>query len=51
MAVTTACIRWTRKKIRARFEARFTARRMAENYIEVYQSLLVPKEQRLRLVV
>jgi glycosyltransferase involved in cell wall biosynthesis len=40
-----------RKVIRARFEARFAARRMAEDYVEVYESLLMPKEQHLRLVM
>ncbi len=39
-----------RSVIRARFEARFTARRMAEDYLETYQSLVVPKRARLSLV-
>jgi glycosyltransferase involved in cell wall biosynthesis len=40
-----------RDKIRARFEARFTARRMAQDYVEVYESLSVPQQQHLRLVL
>jgi len=43
--------RLDRHLIRARFESRFTARRMAEDYIEVYESLMVPQEQHLRLVL
>jgi glycosyltransferase involved in cell wall biosynthesis len=39
-----------RKKIRAQFEARFTAQRMARDYAGIYELLLVPQEQRLRLV-
>jgi glycosyltransferase involved in cell wall biosynthesis len=39
-----------RNAIRARFEERFTARRMAEDYVETYQSLTVPKRARLSLV-
>jgi len=39
-----------RKVIRARFEARFTARRMAEDYVDVYESLAVPQKLQLRLV-
>jgi glycosyltransferase involved in cell wall biosynthesis len=39
-----------RKRIRARFEERFTARRMAQDYVDVYDTLIVPQEQRLRLV-
>jgi len=39
-----------RKKIRAQFEARFTAQRMAQDYVNTYELLLLPKEQRLRLV-
>jgi glycosyltransferase involved in cell wall biosynthesis len=40
----------SRPRIRAEFERRFTARRMAENYLETYESLMVPKSERLRLV-
>jgi glycosyltransferase involved in cell wall biosynthesis len=39
-----------RRVIRARFEARFTARRMAEDYLETYESLVVPQKRRLSLV-
>jgi len=39
-----------RERIRRRFEARFTARRMAEDYLETYQSLIIPKTRRLTLV-
>jgi glycosyltransferase involved in cell wall biosynthesis len=40
----------SRPRIRAEFERRFTARRMAENYLGTYESLMVPKSERLRLV-
>jgi len=40
-----------RKIIRQSFEARFTARRMADDYVTIYESLLIPKEHHLRLVV
>jgi glycosyltransferase involved in cell wall biosynthesis len=40
-----------RATIRARFEARFTATRMAQDYVEVYESLAVPQERHLRLVL
>jgi glycosyltransferase involved in cell wall biosynthesis len=39
-----------RKRIRARFEARFTARRMARDYVDIYETLIVPQKQHLRLV-
>jgi glycosyltransferase involved in cell wall biosynthesis len=39
-----------RERIRRRFESRFTARRMAEDYLETYQSLILPKTRRLTLV-
>jgi glycosyltransferase involved in cell wall biosynthesis len=39
-----------RGHIRARFEARFTARRMAQDYVDVFESLAMPHEARLRLV-
>jgi len=39
-----------RGRIRARFEERFTAKRMAQDYVEVFESLLMPQEARLRLV-
>jgi glycosyltransferase involved in cell wall biosynthesis len=32
----------SRPRIRARFEQRFTARRMAEDYLDVYRSLVAP---------
>ena len=37
-------------EVRARFETRFTARRMAEDYVNTYELLCLPKEQHLRLV-
>jgi len=36
--------------IRERFEARFTAGRMAQDYLETYQSLMVPQSRYLSLV-
>jgi glycosyltransferase involved in cell wall biosynthesis len=39
-----------RRKIRARFEARFSARRMAQNYVDIYESLTEVAPQRLSLV-
>ena len=39
-----------RRLIRERFEARFTAARMAQDYVDTYETLIVPQEQRLRLV-
>jgi glycosyltransferase involved in cell wall biosynthesis len=39
-----------RGRIRARFEERFTARRMAQDYVDTYETLVVPQEKRLRLV-
>ena len=39
-----------RKQIRERFEARFTASRMAQNYVDTYETLIVPQEKQLRLV-
>ncbi len=39
-----------RGRIRARFEQRFTARRMAEDYVEIYETLAVEKATRLRAV-
>jgi glycosyltransferase involved in cell wall biosynthesis len=39
-----------RGRIRARFEERFTARRMAQDYVDVYDTLIVPQEKKLRLV-
>jgi glycosyltransferase involved in cell wall biosynthesis len=40
-----------RAVIRRRFETRFTARRMAEDYVETYKSLMVPRTEKLRLVL
>jgi glycosyltransferase involved in cell wall biosynthesis len=40
----------SRAAVRARFEERFTARRMAEDYLEVYQSLTKAAVPRPRLV-
>ncbi|HQT85528.1 MAG: glycosyl transferase [Acidiphilium sp. 37-64-53] len=40
----------SRTRIRAEFERRFTARRMAEDYLDTYERLMVPKSDRLRLV-
>jgi glycosyltransferase involved in cell wall biosynthesis len=39
-----------RKRVRERFEARFTANRMAQDYVDIYESLMVPQEKQLRLV-
>lgn len=39
-----------RTRIRAEFERRFTARRMAEDYLDTYEKLMVPRNERLRLV-
>jgi glycosyltransferase involved in cell wall biosynthesis len=39
-----------RGMIRARFEERFTANRMATDYVDIYERLLVPQEKQLRLV-
>jgi glycosyltransferase involved in cell wall biosynthesis len=40
-----------RRLIRETFEARFTAHRMAQDYVDVYESLMAPQEQHLRLVL
>ncbi|MHB1303004.1 MAG: glycosyltransferase family 4 protein [Acidiphilium sp.] len=40
----------SRARVRAEFERRFSARRMAEDYLATYESLLVPRTERLRLV-
>src|SRR6266511_3663340 len=40
----------SRPAIRKRFEARFTARRMAEDYLEVYRSLIEAATPKLRMV-
>jgi len=40
----------SRTRIRAEFERRFTARRMAEDYLDTYEKLMVPRSGRLRLV-
>jgi len=40
-----------RARIRRVFEARFTARRMAADYVATYEQLVVPKTERLRLVL
>ncbi len=40
----------SRTAIRKRFEQRFTARRMAQDYLEVYRSLMAAQAPRLRLV-
>ncbi len=40
-----------RRLIRQRFEQRFTARRMARDYVDIYESLMVPQEATLRLVL
>ena len=42
--------RLSRPAIRKRFEARFTARRMAEDYLEVYRSLIEAATPKLRMV-
>jgi glycosyltransferase involved in cell wall biosynthesis len=40
-----------RSNIRKRFEARFTASRMAQDYVDIYESLVVPQQQPLQLVL
>ncbi|HEY2529218.1 MAG TPA: glycosyltransferase family 4 protein [Xanthobacteraceae bacterium] len=40
----------SRQKIRQRFEERFTARRMAQDYLNVYRSLMADRGPQLRLV-
>jgi glycosyltransferase involved in cell wall biosynthesis len=40
----------SRPRIRARFEERFTARRMANDYLEIYRSLVASASPRLRVV-
>jgi len=42
--------RLDRKAVRARFEQRFTARRMAEDYLDVYEELIVGRQPLLRAV-
>ncbi len=39
-----------RRAVRARFEERFSARRMAQDYVDVYESLVAIAPQRLELV-
>ena len=39
-----------REVVRARFEERFSARRMAQDYLDVYESLVAVKPRRLALV-
>jgi glycosyltransferase involved in cell wall biosynthesis len=50
VAALDALLRLPRDKIRARFEQRFTARRMAEDYVDVYSTLIGSKQPQLRLV-
>ncbi len=40
-----------RSNIRKRFEARFTASRMAQDYVDIYELLVVPQQQPLQLVL
>lgn len=40
-----------RTVIRQRFDARFTASRMAQDYVDIYESLIMPQQQPLRLVL
>jgi glycosyltransferase involved in cell wall biosynthesis len=40
----------SRSAVRQQFESRFTARRMALDYLEAYNSLVVPAEPRIKLV-
>ena len=39
-----------RARIRRRFEARFSARRMAQDYVNVYENLILARRPKLRLV-
>jgi glycosyltransferase involved in cell wall biosynthesis len=39
-----------RRAVRARFEERFSARRMAQGYLDLYESLVVTEPRRLALV-
>jgi glycosyltransferase involved in cell wall biosynthesis len=39
-----------RRKVRARFDQRWTARRMAEDYVDVYEELILARQPRLRAV-
>lgn len=40
-----------RDTIRERFEARFTSNRMARDYVDIYESLMVSQQEPLRLVL
>jgi hypothetical protein len=40
----------SREKVRRRFEERFTVQRMAQDYLNVYRSLMTVTELHLRLV-
>jgi glycosyltransferase involved in cell wall biosynthesis len=50
VAAIDPLLRLPRAKIRKRFEQRFTARRMAEDYLDVYSTLVDSKQPQLRLV-
>jgi glycosyltransferase involved in cell wall biosynthesis len=49
-ALTNRLPQLSRADVRKRFEERFTARRMANDYLEVYESLLAENTPKLRLV-
>ena len=50
VAALDPLLQLSRAKIRERFEQRFTARRMAEDYLDVYSTLVGSKQPQLRLV-
>jgi glycosyltransferase involved in cell wall biosynthesis len=50
LAALDPLLQLSRAKIRERFEQRFTARRMAEDYLDVYGTLVGSKQPQLRLV-
>ena len=41
----------SRERVRARFESRFTSRRMAQQYVDVYQSMIrAQKRARFKVI-
>jgi glycosyltransferase involved in cell wall biosynthesis len=49
IAALPRIIAFDRKKVRQRFEQRFSATRMAEDYVEIYHSLVESDVERRRL--
>jgi glycosyltransferase involved in cell wall biosynthesis len=49
IAALPRIIAFDRKKVRQRFEQRFSATRMAEDYVEIYRSLVEADAERLKL--